>query len=167
MTSQSAMTAERDRELIPIALVILVQLVAVAYFLWDAVREEGGLPALLDLFVGLALFAGIALGALVIRRLLGEARKREEVVAIARGALGDLMRKRFSDWNLSRGEAEVALFALKGCSIAEIAALRGSSPGTVRSQLSQVYTKSGVTGQPMLMSLFLDDLLDATPMAPN
>jgi hypothetical protein len=30
----------------------------------------------------------------------------------------------------------------------------------VRSQLSQIYAKAGVTGQPMLMSLFLDDLLD-------
>ena len=167
MTSQSAMTGNRDRELVPIALVILVQIVAVVYFLWDSVREEGGLPALLDLFVGLALFAGIALGALAIRRLLGEARKRDEVVAIARGALGALMRQRFAEWNLSPGEAEVALFALKGCSIAEIATLRGSSAGTVRSQLSQVYAKAGVSGQPMLMSLFLDDLLDETPMAPG
>ena len=139
MTSQSAMSRKADRDLIPIALVIAVQFIAVVYFLYDAVREEAGVPAMLDLLVGLALFAGIAFGA---------------------QALGELMHKRFAEWKLSRGEAEVALFALKGCSIAEIAAMRGSSAGTVRSQLSQVYTKAEVTGQPMLMSLFLDDLLD-------
>ena len=153
MTSQSAMSRKAaDRDLIPIALVIAVQFIAVVYFLYDAVREEAGVPAMLDLLVGLALFAGIAFGALAIQRLRAE--------AIARGALGELMHKRFAEWKLSRGEAEVALFALKGCSIAEIAAMRGSSAGTVRSQLSQVYTKAEVTGQPMLMSLFLDDLLD-------
>jgi DNA-binding CsgD family transcriptional regulator len=79
------------------------------------------------------------------------------------GAHGALVRKRFSDWRLSRGEAEAAPFALKGCSIAEIAGLRGSSPRTVRSQLGQLYASAGVTGQPMVMSLFLDDLLDAPP----
>ena len=161
MTSQSAMSRKAaDRDLIPIALVIAVQFIAVVYFLYDAVREEAGVPAMLDLLVGLALFAGIAFGALAIQRLRAEAHRCEEVLAIARGALGELMHKRFAEWKLSRGEAEVALFALKGCSIAEIAAMRGSSAGTVRSQLSQVYTKAEVTGQPMLMSLFLDDLLD-------
>lgn len=164
MTSQSATTRERDRDLIPIGLVVGVQVVAVAYFLYDAVREEGGVPAMLDLFVGLALFAGIAFGALAIRRLLAEARQREDLLAIARGALGELMRKRFDEWKLSRSEAEVTLFALKGCSISEIAGMRGSSAGTVRSQLSQVYAKAGVSGQPMLMSLFLDDLLDETAL---
>ena len=66
---------------------------------------------------------------------------------------------RFADWGLSSAEADVALFALKGCSIAQIAALRDAAQGTVRAQLSQVYAKAGVSSQPMLMSLFLDDLM--------
>ena len=42
MTSQSAMSRKADRDLIPIALVIAVQFIAVVYFLYDAVREEAG-----------------------------------------------------------------------------------------------------------------------------
>ena len=52
-----------------------------------------------------------------------------------------------------------ALFALKGCDVAEIAQLRGAAQGTVRAQLSQVYAKAGVTSQAGLVSLFLEDLL--------
>ena len=54
----------------------------------------------------------------------------------------------------------MALFALKGCDVAEIAELRGAATGTVRSQLSQIYAKAGVTSQAMLVSLFIEDLLD-------
>jgi hypothetical protein len=35
----------------------------------------------------------------------------------------------------------------------------------VRAQLSQVYAKAGVGSQAMLMSLFLEDLLDTDPAA--
>jgi len=99
--------------------------------------------------------------------LYAEAKEREATLALARGALGELIRQRFADWKLTPGETEVALFALKGCAIAEIATLRGTSAGTVRSQLSQVYAKSGVSSQPMLMSLFLDDLLDTRGVMPD
>ena len=51
------------------------------------------------------------------------------------------------------------------CASTRVAALwaarvRLNAPGTVRSQLSQVYAKAEVNGQPMLMSLFLDELID-------
>jgi len=51
------------------------------------------------------------------------------------------------------------MFALKGCTVAEIADMRAAAQGTVRAQLSQVYAKAGVSSQPMLMSLFLEDLM--------
>ncbi|GAA0266152.1 helix-turn-helix transcriptional regulator [Alteraurantiacibacter aestuarii] len=146
--------------------VIGLQAVAAIYFIFDAVGESrwsrdgkfGPLFAL-DLLVGFALLAGIAYAALTFTRLQSEARRRDRALSAARGALGQLIQDRFADWGLSRSEAEVALFALKGFSSAEIAEMRGAAGGTVRSQLSQVYAKAEVTGQPMLMSLFLDDLL--------
>lgn len=151
--------------------VIALQAVAAVYFIIDGIGEgmlsgdgAGGSsisPMLaLDMLVGIALLAGIAYAALTFRRLGQEARRRDQALLAARGALGELIFSRFAEWNLSVGEAEVALFALKGFSTAEIAELRGSANGTVRSQLSQIYTKAGVSGQPMLMSLFLDELLD-------
>ena len=53
----------------------------------------------------------------------------------------------------------MALFALKGCDIAEIAALRGSAAGTVRAQLTRVYAKASVDSQSGLIALFLEELI--------
>jgi hypothetical protein len=53
----------------------------------------------------------------------------------------------------------VALFAIKGLTTAEIAALRGTSEGTVKAQTNAIYRKAGVTGRPQLLSLFIDELI--------
>lgn len=147
--------------------VIALQVLAVIYFLLDAAGEDGGTPGLVELVVGLALLAGIGWGAMTLRRLHAEAQRREAALAAARGALGEIVAGRFGAWGLSPAEAEVALFALKGCPVAEIARLRGSAEGTVRSQLSQVYAKAGVGGQPGLMALFLDDLMSGSELTPD
>lgn len=39
----------------------------------------------------------------------------------------ELLNDRFAQWGLTPAEADVALFAIKGLSTAEIAALRGTS----------------------------------------
>src|SRR5690606_35999808 len=88
------------------------------------------------------------------------ARYDEALIASTRGVIADLMRQRFEDWRLTPAEADVALFALKGCDIAQIADLRGSAEGTVRAQLARVYAKAGVRGQSGLIALFLDELID-------
>jgi len=150
----------RTRVLLAIGVVALQALAAI-YFLYDGAAE--GL-AMADILVALALLAGIAMGAVAVRRLLAEADRRDRALAAARGALTALMHERFAAWRLSPAETEVALFALKGCPIAEIAVLRGAAQGTVRAQLSQVYGKAGVGGQSGLMALFLDELIE-TPVA--
>jgi DNA-binding CsgD family transcriptional regulator len=165
--SGSRMDQHERKRVWTAASVIALQLLAAIYFLVDAASEDGGAPGLVELVVGLALLAGIGWGALTLRRLHLEAARREQTLSVARGALGEILAGRFRDWGLSRAEAEVALFALKGCSIADIAAMRGSAEGTVRSQLSQIYTKAGVGGQPGLMALFLDDLLDDSGLTPK
>lgn len=148
------------RNALAAGLVVGLQALAAIYFLADAVWESGSGLAFADLFVGMALLAGTLFAGQMVRRLLAEAERRDAALALARGALADLIQQRFAEWGLSPSEAEVALFALKGCTIADIARVRGSASGTVRSQLSQVYAKAGVSGQPMLMSLFLDELVD-------
>ncbi|MFN3578474.1 MAG: helix-turn-helix transcriptional regulator, partial [Tabrizicola sp.] len=54
---------------------------------------------------------------------------------------------------------DVALFAIKGMSTAEIAQLRSTSEGTVKAQTNAIYRKAGVTGRPQLLSLFIEDLM--------
>ena len=158
-TSPSSQTG-RERAVVA-AVVVGLQLLAAGFFVVDswAERDEGGL-ALMELFIALALLIGAVFGAVAFRHLLAEARRREDTLGLARGALSELIKRRFADWQLSKSEAEVALFALKGCTISEIAGLRRAAEGTVRSQLSQVYAKAGVKNQSMLMALFIDDLVE-------
>jgi len=152
---------------LPHALAILVfQAVAGAFFVIDAITDAELSPTAvlsrlswLEIVVAVALVAAIVMGARLARQLFLEAIERERVIAIARGALAEVIAARFAEWRLSAAETDVALFALKGCSITEIAALRGSAEGTVRSQLSQVYAKAGVTSQTMFVALFVEELL--------
>lgn len=152
-------------DVLPAGAVVVLQVLACGYFVADALSDEAG-PAspgsgsIFEVVVALALLAGVALGAAHIKRLTQENRARENALAIARGALSRILADRFADWRLSSAEADVALFALKGCTIAQIAKMRSAATGTVRAQLSQVYAKAGVSSQPMLMSLFLDDLMN-------
>lgn len=153
----------------PVAIVVF-QAIAAVFFVMDGIEDqvaEAGqgfsLDATMECFIALALLGGIVLSARYIARLTRELRWKEQSLDSARGALGEHIALRFREWSLTPGEGDVALFALKGCDIAEIARLRGAATGTIRSQLSQIYAKAGVTSQAMLVSLFIEDLLDLPP----
>jgi DNA-binding CsgD family transcriptional regulator len=147
-----------------LSLVVVLQLFAAVFFLADAAGDitEDGLGPHLAAEVGavLALFSGTFFGAWHVRTLVRRSRADEAQVAVARGVVGELMLLRFAEWKLTPAEADVALFALKGCDIADIAAFRGSAEGTVRAQLTKVYGKAGVHNQSSLIALFIDELID-------
>lgn len=153
----------RDRQVRLVAAIVVVQAVAAMFFVADAlgdVSEEGiNLHIAIEALIAFALLAGVILGLRHTRMLLAEARRREAALQVARGALAAHVATRFGEWELTPAEAEVALFALKGCDAGEIAALRGAAQGTVRAQLSSIYAKAGVSSQAGLVSLFFDDLL--------
>jgi DNA-binding CsgD family transcriptional regulator len=156
-----------DRRVIAPLAIVALQFVAAIYFVVDGVddvlmqADQGiSLEIVMECLVAFALLGGVVMGSRHIRRITEELRWKERSLANARGALAEHIALRFAEWGLSPGEAEVALFALKGCDIAEIARLRGAAAGTVRSQLSQIYAKSGVSSQAMLVSLFIEDLLN-------
>lgn len=150
--------------ILPALTVICLQVIACVYFVADAMSDEtdpsaSGAANWFEVVIALALLAGVTTGSAYIFRLIREVRQREAAITIARGALSQLLTQRFDEWALSAAESDVALFALKGCSIGEIARMRSAATGTVRAQLSQVYAKAGVSSQAMLMSLFLEDLM--------
>ena len=146
--------------------IVAVQAFAAIYFLVDAIGDITEKPAagfsfeiLMDGVVAFALIAGIAVGSRHFKKTADEIRRKDISLGIARGALSQHIEQRFGEWGLTSGEAEVALFAMKGCNISEIASLRNSALGTVRAQLSQIYSKAGVSSQSMLVSSFIEDLL--------
>ena len=83
----------------------------------------------------------------------------ESQLRAASGAFMELLEDRFEEWGLTPAERDVALFAIKGMSTADIAALRETSEGTVKAQTNAIYRKAGVRGRSQLLSLFIDDLM--------
>ncbi len=150
---------------------IVVQSLCAAFFLWDVIEDirPDGLRSLHNLYIAVETAAALALVSAVVfevhylRRLLQRKAHLEAQVSIAAGAFHDIMLSHFDDWSLTPSESDVALFAIKGLSIAETAELRGSAEGTVKSQLNAVYRKAGVSGRGALLGLLIDDLV-ATPL---
>lgn len=108
--------------------------------------------------VGLAL--GFVLGAVALRRSRARQKRAERQLRIASVAFMDLLDERFAEWQLTPAERDVALFAIKGLSTAEIAGLRATSEGTVKAQANAIYRKAGVSGRSQLLSHFIEDLMD-------
>lgn len=143
-----------------------VQAIAATYFIVDGIDDVltqigtgVSLELIMECTVAAALLLAVVVGAHQLRRAIEDARLQNEALQAARGSMSVLLTTRFQQWQLSRAEADVALFALKGCSITQIAGLRNSAEGTVRSQLSQIYAKAGVTSQSALIAHFIEELL--------
>ena len=149
--------------------VMALQALAATFFMadlaGDLAREGLGSHVLIEAVAALALVLTVVMGALQVRSLILAARKDETAVAMAKGAVAELVRLRFDQWQLTAAEADVALFALKGCDINQIAAMRGVAAGTVRAQLARIYAKAGVNSQTALVASFVEELVDPSLLA--
>ena len=114
---------------------------------------------LIELSAAVGLIAGAVLGGFAMRRMMLDRNKAQERLRRASGAFLDLLEERFAEWGLTPAERDVALFAIKGMSTAEISILRATSEGTVKAQTNAIYRKAGVSGRSQLLSLFIDDLM--------
>lgn len=155
---------------IPIILVLLVQALCAFFFVSDILSSVFGfytapvsweMREMLEIGAAVGLMLGLGLGALTLRGTLRERNDAQEKLRRASGVFMDLLEERFVQWALTPAERDVALFAIKGMSTAEIAALRSTSEGTVKAQTNAIYRKAGVSGRPQLLSLFIEDLMEA------
>lgn len=146
----------------------LVQALCALFFVADILTSVLGLPLgpvpwelreLLEVGAAFGLSVGMVLGGLAFRRALRDRKTAEERLRRASGAFADLLEERFAEWGLTAAERDVALFAIKGMSTADIARLRATSEGTVKAQTNAIYRKAGVSGRPQLLSLFIEDLM--------
>lgn len=149
-------------------LVILVQALSAAVFLGFFVIDVGGLKSgptsyttreVVQIAAFLSLALSIVINAFFLAKILRRATAIENSLLVARGAFHDLIEVEFDRWMLSPAEREVALFAIKGCSNAEIAQMTGKSEGTIKSQSNAVFRKSGFSGRVQLVSHFVDELI--------
>ncbi len=80
-------------------------------------------------------------------------------VVVARRKLAEIIARQFQQWGLTQSEQEVGQLLLKGFSLKEISALRGTAEKTIRQQASSIYNKSGVSGRHAFSAWFIEDFL--------
>jgi DNA-binding CsgD family transcriptional regulator len=143
------------------------QIFCAAIFVWDVSADlfGAGWSLLSDLHLLPEVLAVVGLGlaiifvGVVLRQMLARQKQLEQGLSVASGALSKLMDNYFATWGLTPTEAAVATFTIKGYSIAEIAALRQSAEGTVKTHLNAIYRKAEVSGRAQLVSLLIEDLM--------
>lgn len=113
--------------------------------------------------IALATLAGFIAGAMLIwqsHRLLAQRNAEiERHLRAARGEFFAMLDLQFDQWELSNAERDIALLTVKGLSVADIAMLRGTSEGTVKSQNNAIYRKADVKSRTQLLGALIDELL--------
>ena len=172
-TDFSTRTAPRPKGQKPAHLValILFQGLCSMFFVFDVIEDfrEGGvslLHMLPEIGATLGLLIGIVFEVRSLMTLLRRQAHMEKSLGVAAGALAELMEDYFREWGLTPSEQDVAAFTIKGYAIAEIAEMRGSAEGTVKTHLNAIYRKAGVPGRGQLVSLLIEDLLNG-PLVPG
>lgn len=117
------------------------------------------LRELLEIGAAIGLLLGTIFAIQALRNAIRMQAKAEESLRLVQSAFRDHLNEKFDDWALTQAERDVALFSIKGLSVAEIAAVRETSEGTVKAQSNAIYRKAGVNGRSQLLSLFIDDLM--------
>ncbi len=153
-----------------IGAVLVLQALCALVFVSQIVVSVLGLPLaplnwqlfeLIEIGAAIGLMLGVVLGAAALRQARVRSARAEAALRAASGAFMEVLEERFGEWGLTPAERDVALFAIKGMSTQEIAELRQTSEGTVKAQTNAIYRKAGVSGRPQLLSLFIDELMNA------
>ena len=139
--------------------IVFVSDVISSIFGFESAALSWEMRELLEISAAFGLIAGAIVGGFAMRRVVLDRNKAQERLRRASGAFLDLLEERFAEWVLTPAERDVALFAIKGMSTAEISVLRATSEGTVKAQTNAIYRKAGVSGRSQLLSLFIDDLM--------
>ncbi len=157
-----------------LAATLVVQAVSAALFianivfsLLDMAPLAWVVHELTEIAAAIGLILGTILGLVALRRSHLRTREAEAKLRAVSGAFMELLEERFGVWGLTSAERDVALFAIKGFSTNEIAALRQTSEGTVKAQTAAIYRKAGVSGRPQLLSLFIEDLMASPVLKPE
>ena len=131
-----------------LAVILAVQIICAAFFVAQILITVLGLSIgpfdwvyieLIEIGAAIGLLLGVAVGAIALTQSRARTIKAEEALRLARSAFRDVLDERFTDWDLTEAERDVALFAIKGFSTQEIAGFRGVSEGTVKAQTNAIY----------------------------
>ncbi len=158
----------RRSALIWIGILLGIQVLCALFFVSELVSEVFGLRnwavsweirELLQVSASFGLTLGSIAAILLLRQAIIRTRRSDRQIKAASGAFFAMMEECFVEWSLTPSERDVALFAVRGQSNTEIAALRGTSEATIKTQINAIFRKAGVTNRAQLVSQFVDVLI--------
>jgi len=151
--------------------ILAVQMLCAFPFLFDlwgevlALRTKAipwYMQEVIQLMASAGMFVGV-IGAGIYMAYLRSSQKKiarlDKQIDVVSGNFQDHIQQHFDNWHLSRSEGEIAVYAMKGFSNAEIADLRGTTAATVKSQMNAIYRKSNFTNRQQLISFLVEELL--------
>lgn len=120
--------------------------------------------AVAHLLLEVLAYVGMGLAFVLIRRQLRLARAAhqsdQDQLRALRKDFDRHLHERFAQWGLSAAEVDVAILTVRGLKISEIAQMRHTQDGTIKSQLSSIFRKSGVSTRTEFVARFMDEFLD-------
>lgn len=156
-----------------LSLGMVVMLICMGFFAYDATMDVVGhltkseaysLKQKIHLLFEVLAGVGLGYGAFVTWRynqlLQQTTDMQRQKIVLLKGSLQELIERRFEEWRLTNAEREVTLFLIKGFSTVDIADIRKTAEGTVKTQISSIFRKIGVRSRAELMSVFMDEFLD-------
>lgn len=144
----------------------LVLLFDIGGELHAALLYPANLSGMTWLHLGLEIAASVSLGIafVLVRRDMRRSNLAKdcetEKLRTLRSEFDAFLQRRFVVWGLSTAEADIALLTLRGLRISEIAEIRNTREGTIKSQLSSIFRKSSVHNRTEFVAQFIDEFLD-------
>ena len=146
---------------------VFLQAICALFFLYDGLwdlfgptsRNETRYSDRFEYLIAGVLILSVIFTGFQLQTMFNRQQRIENQLMIASGAFAELLERHFDEWVLTPSERDVALLAIKGFSIAEMAELRETQQGTIKTQCNAIYRKAGVSGRPQLLSLFIEELM--------
>lgn len=113
----------------------------------------------LELMASVGLLFGVASSVALLLISVRRIDRLSDQISALGGQFQEYIDRQFLEWNLTPTERNVALLAIKGFSNAEIARLRGTTESTVKSQLTSIFRKTGLSSRQQLTTYFIEDLV--------
>ncbi|WP_223428502.1 helix-turn-helix transcriptional regulator [Tateyamaria pelophila] len=152
---------------------VVVYVASALVFLSELIGEISGYYLftaswLVHEIIAIVTFLGFFVGGLLIwhsyRLIQRNYREMQQVLRSAQGEFFEMLNLQFDRWELSEAERDVALLTVKGMSVNEIAELRNTSVGTIKSQNNSIYRKADVKSRTQLLGKLIDQLLVDTAL---
>ena len=112
-----------------------------------------------EIFAVFVLGSGIILSQSYSRKLKLDNQNARLVLHQLRNDFDNLIQQKFSGWDMSLAEKDIALLILRGLGTSDIAETRKTTLGTVKLQTHKVLQKAGVKSRVEFMSLFMDEFM--------